>query len=161
AVSSCAFIAEMAAYYKDKGKSLYEVLQEVYVKHGFYKEKLISITKKGKSGADEIKQMMKDLRANPPKKLGGARLVKLMDYEMQTETDLLNGSKKPIHLPKSDVLQFVMEDGSKASARPSGTEPKIKFYFSVKEHLASASQYEAVSKKCDEKIEQTIKDLGF
>lgn len=161
AVSSCAFIAEMAAYYKDKGKSLYEVLQEVYVKHGFYKEKLISITKKGKSGADEIKQMMKDLRANPPKTLGGARLVKLMDYEMQTETDLLNGSKKPIHLPKSDVLQFVMEDGSKASARPSGTEPKIKFYFSVKEHLASASQYEAVSKKCDEKIEQTIKDLGF
>lgn len=161
AVSSCAFIAEMAAYYKDKGKSLYEVLQDVYVRHGFYKEKLISITKKGKSGADEIKQMMKDLRANPPKTLGGARLVKLMDYEMQTETDLLDGTKKPIHLPKSDVLQFVMEDGSKASARPSGTEPKIKFYFSVKEHLASASQYEEVSKKCDEKIEQTIKDLGF
>jgi phosphoglucomutase len=161
AVSSCAFIAEMAAYYKDKGKSLYEVLQDVYVRHGFYKEKLISITKKGKSGADEIKQMMKDLRANPPKTLGGARLVKLMDYEMQTETDLLVGTKKPIHLPKSDVLQFVMEDGSKASARPSGTEPKIKFYFSVKEHLASANQYEEVSKKCDEKIEQTIKDLGF
>jgi phosphoglucomutase len=84
-----------------------------------------------------------------------------MDYEMQTETDLLVGTKKPIHLPKSDVLQFVMEDGSKASARPSGTEPKIKFYFSVKEHLASANQYEEVSKKCDEKIEQTIKDLGF
>ncbi len=161
AVSSCAFIAEMTAYYKDKGLSLFDVLEEIYVKHGFYKEKLISITKKGKSGADEIKQMMRDLRATPPKTLGGSRLVKLMDYEMQTETDLLTGAKKPIALPKSDVLQFVMEDGSKASARPSGTEPKIKFYFSVKEKLASKEQYEAISKKCDEKIDQTIKDLGF
>lgn len=161
AISACAFIAEMTAYYKDKGKSLSDVLEEIYLEHGFYKEKLISITKKGKSGADEIKQMMKDLRATPPKTLGGSRLVKLMDYEMQTETDLLTGAKKPIALPKSDVLQFVMEDGSKASARPSGTEPKIKFYFSVKEKLASKDQYEAVSKKCDEKIDQTIKDLGF
>jgi phosphoglucomutase len=161
AISACAFIAEMTAYYKDKGKSLCDVLEEIYLVHGFYKEKLISITKKGKSGADEIKQMMKDLRATPPKTLGGSRLVKLMDYEMQTETDLLTGAKKPIALPKSDVLQFVMEDGSKASARPSGTEPKIKFYFSVKEKLSSKDQYDAVSKKCDEKIDQTIKDLGF
>jgi phosphoglucomutase len=161
AISACAFIAEMTAYYKDKGKSLCDVLEDIYLEYGFYKEKLISITKKGKSGADEIKQMMKDLRATPPKTLGGSRLVKLMDYEMQTETDLLTGAKKPIALPKSDVLQFVMEDGSKASARPSGTEPKIKFYFSVKEKLASKDQYDAVSKKCDEKIDQTIKDLGF
>jgi phosphoglucomutase len=161
AISACAFIAEMTAYYKDKGKSLCDVLEEIYLAHGFYKEKLISITKKGKSGSDEIKKMMKDLRATPPKTLGGSRLVKLMDYEMQTETDLLTGAKKPIALPKSDVLQFVMEDGSKASARPSGTEPKIKFYFSVKEKLASKDQYEAVSNKCDEKIDQTIKDLGF
>ena len=161
AISACAFIAEMTAFYKDKGQSLCDVLEEIYLAHGFYKERLISITKKGKSGADEIKQMMRDLRATPPKTLGGSRLVKLMDYEMQTETDLLTGIKKPIALPKSDVLQFVMEDGSKASARPSGTEPKIKFYFSVKEHLASKELYEAVSKKCDEKIDQTIKDLGF
>lgn len=161
AISACAFIAEMTAYYKDKGKSLCDVLEDIYLEHGFYKEKLISITKKGKSGADEIKQMMRDLRATPPKTLGGSRLVKLMDYEMQTETDLLTGAKKPIALPKSDVLQFVMEDGSKASARPSGTEPKIKFYFSVKEKLASKDQYDTVSKKCDEKIDQTIKDLGF
>lgn len=161
AISSCAFIAEMTAYYKDKGKSLFDVLTEVYLQHGFYKEKLISITKKGKTGAEEIKQMMQNLRSNPPKTLGGSRLVKLMDYELQKETDLLTGAVKPIDLPKSDVLQFVTEDGGKASARPSGTEPKIKFYFSVIEKLASKEQYDAVSKKCDDKIDQIIKELGF
>lgn len=161
AISSCAFIAEMAAYYKDKGKSLFETLQDIYVEHGLYKEKLISITKKGKSGAEEIKQMMQNLRANPPKTLGGSKLVKLMDYEFQKETDLVTGAVKPILLPASDVLQFVMEDGSKASARPSGTEPKIKFYFSVKENLPSKDQYNQIVQRCDDKIEQTIKDLGF
>lgn len=161
AVSACAFIAEMTAYYKDKGQSLFDVLAEIYVKHGFYKEKLISITKKGKAGAEEIKQMMQDLRTSPPKTLGGGKLIKLMDYELQKETDLLTGAVKPIDLPASDVLQFVTEDGSKASARPSGTEPKIKFYFSVKEALPSIDQYEAVSQKCDAKIEQIIKELGF
>ena len=161
AVSSCAFIAEMAAYYKDKGQSLYDVLLEIYTKHGLYREKLISITKKGKSGADEIKQMMQNLRTKPPVTLGGGKLLKLMDYEMQQETDILTGKVSPIHLPKSDVLQFITEDGSQASARPSGTEPKIKFYFSVKEPLASKEQYETVLKKCDDKIDGILKDLGF
>jgi phosphoglucomutase len=161
AVSSCAFIAEMTAYYKDKGKSLFDVLIEIYEKHGFYKEKLISITKKGKSGAEEIKSMMQNLRSNPPKTLGGSRVTKLMDYELQKETDLLTGATKPILLPASDVLQFVTEDGGKASARPSGTEPKIKFYFGVKEPMPSKDQFETVSKKCDDKIDQIIKELGF
>ena len=161
AVSSCAFIAEMTAYYKDKGMSLFDVLSEIYEKYGFYKEKLISITKKGKSGAEEIKAMMQNLRTHPPKTLGGSKLTKLMDYELQVETDLLTGATKPIQLPASDVLQFVTEDGSKASARPSGTEPKIKFYFSVKEQMKSKADFDAVSKKCDDKIAQIIKELGF
>ena len=161
AVSSCAFIAEMAAFYKDKGQSLYETLLEIYTKHGLYRERLISITKKGKSGAEEIKEMMHNLRSKPASHLGGSGLVSLMDYENQEATDIATGNKTAIKLPKSDVLQFITEDGSQISARPSGTEPKIKFYFSVKEPLPSKNDYESVLKKCDKKIDQIIKDLNL
>jgi phosphoglucomutase len=124
AVVSSAFIAEMTAYYKDKGSSLFEALIDTYVQYGFYKEKLISITKKGKTGAEEIKAMMEKFRKNPPATLGGSKVVTLKDYEFQVETDLNTNTTKAIELPTSDVLQFITEDGSIISARPSGTEPK-------------------------------------
>jgi phosphoglucomutase len=161
AVSSVAFIAEMTAYAKDKGTSLFEWMLDMYVKYGFYKEKLISVTKKGKSGADEIKQMMVDLRNAPPKTIGGSKLVSLLDYENRVQTNILTGVKSPIDLPKSDVLQFVTEDGTKISARPSGTEPKIKFYASANLPLASKSDYDKVSLELDKKIEAAMKDLGL
>ena len=160
AVVSAAFIAEMTAYYKDQGSSLFEALLELYVKYGFYKEKLISITKKGKTGAEEIKAMMEAYRTNPPVTLGGSKVIKLKDYELQVETDLATNTTKPIELPKSDVLQFVTEDGTIISARPSGTEPKIKFYCSAKGKLASKEAYAETDQQMEAKIETIMKDLG-
>jgi phosphoglucomutase len=160
AIASCAFIAEMAAYAKDKGRSLYDFLIDMYLEFGFYKEKLKSITKPGKSGQDDIKAMMIQFRNNPPKTLADSKVVKLLDYELRQETDLLTGTKKGIALPKSDVLQFLTEDGSLVSARPSGTEPKIKFYFSVNTKLPSKDKFDEVSKKLDTKIDSILKDLG-
>jgi phosphoglucomutase len=159
AVNSCAFIAEMAAYFKTQGKSLYEVLLDLYVNYGFYKEKLISLTKKGKAGADEIKQMMVDLRADAPKTLGGVQVKEIRDYENQIATNLISGDTSDIDLPKSDVLQFITVDGDVISARPSGTEPKIKFYCSVKETLLDASNYEAISAKLEQKVENIMADI--
>jgi phosphoglucomutase len=160
AVVSSAFIAEMTAYYKDKGSSLFEALLDTYVQYGFYKEKLISITKKGKTGAEEIKAMMKKYRENPPATLGGSKVITLKDYEFQVETDLNSNTTKPIELPTSDVLQFITEDGSIISARPSGTEPKIKFYCSVNGKLASKEAYEETGKQLDAKIDAIMQDLG-
>lgn len=160
AVVSAAFIAEMSAYYKDKGSSLFEVMLDMYIQYGYYKEKLISITKKGKSGAEEIKAMMEQYRTNTPATLGGVKVATLKDYELQIETDLATGKTIPIDLPKSDVLQFVTEDGSIISARPSGTEPKIKFYCSVKGTLAHKAAYAETSQQMEAKIEAIMKDLG-
>lgn len=160
AVVSAAFIAEMTAYYKDQGSSLFEALLELYVKYGFYKEKLISITKKGKTGAEEIKAMMEQFRTNPPVTLGGSKVTTLKDYELSVETDLATNTTRPIELPKSDVLQFVTEDGSIISARPSGTEPKIKFYCSAKGTLASKEAYAETDQQMEAKIEAIMKDLG-
>jgi len=160
AVVSSAFIAEMTAYYKDKGSSLFEALVDTYVQYGFYKEKLISITKKGKTGAEEIKAMMEAYRTNPPATLGGSKVTTLKDYEMRIETDLAANTTKPIELPKSDVLQFITADGSIISARPSGTEPKIKFYCSVNGKLASKAAYKETDKQLDAKIDAIMKDLG-
>jgi phosphoglucomutase len=160
AIVSGAFIAEMTAFYKDKGSSLFEALIDMYLEYGFYKETLISITKKGKTGAEEIKAMMQQYRENPPKTLGGAKVATLKDYENRVETDLATNTTKPMELPKSDVLQFITEDGSIISARPSGTEPKIKFYCSVNTTLASKEAYEATNKALDEKIDWIMKDLG-
>ena len=159
AIASCAIIAEMTAYYKDQGKSLFDVLMDLYVTHGQYQEGLVSITKKGKSGADEIKEMMKSLRQNPPSELAGTKVTKLLDYSSQEGKDLISGETTPIDLPSSNVLQFLTEDGSKISARPSGTEPKIKFYFSVKGSLGSASDYYEKVNELKDKIKQIQTDL--
>jgi phosphoglucomutase len=160
AVVSSAFIAEMTAYYKDKGSSLFEALIDTYVQYGFYKEKLISITKKGKTGAEEIKAMMETFRKNPPATLGGSKVVTLKDYEFRVETDLNTNTTKAIELPTSDVLQFITADGSIISARPSGTEPKIKFYCSVNGKLASKEAYADTDKQLEAKIDTIMQDLG-
>jgi phosphoglucomutase len=159
AIISCAFIAEMTAYYKDKGTSLYNALLDMYVEYGVYKEELVSLTKKGKSGAEEIKAMMEKFRNNPPAQLGGSKVTTLKDYELRTETDLTNNTSKPLELPKSDVLQFITEDGSIVSARPSGTEPKIKFYCSVNAPLADNAQYKEVEAQLSGKIATLMADL--
>lgn len=161
AVVAAAMIAEMAAWYKDQGKSLYEGLMELYVQYGFYKEKLISITKAGKAGAEEIKEMMKRYREDTPKVLGGSKVTVLRDYEQRVEKNLASGKSTEIKLPKSDVLQFVTEDGSVISARPSGTEPKIKFYCSVNTNLKSAGEFEVTEKDLDNRIDLIMKDLGL
>ncbi|MBC7757725.1 MAG: phospho-sugar mutase [Phormidesmis sp. FL-bin-119] len=159
AVISCAFIAEMTAYYKDKGSSLYQAMLDMYQKYGFYKEKLVSLTMKGKSGAEEIKAMMERFRTNTPASLGGSKVVTLKDYELGKETDVVSGSSKKLDYPKSDVLQFITEDGCIISARPSGTEPKIKFYCSVKTSLANKSEFAIKGREQDEKIEKIMADL--
>jgi phosphoglucomutase len=159
AVVSAAFIAEMTAYYKDKGSSLYDAMIDMYVKYGFYKEKLVSITKKGKAGAEEIKAMMERFRENPPKSLGGSKVVTLKDYTLQKETDLDSKTSKILDFPKSDVLQFVTEDGCIISARPSGTEPKIKFYCSVNAPLAKKEDFDKVNAELEAKVDEIMKDL--
>ncbi|TAG99818.1 MAG: phospho-sugar mutase [Sphingobacteriales bacterium] len=160
AVVSCAFIAEMTAFYKDQGSSLYEALIDMYLQYGFFKEKLVSITKKGKTGAEEIVAMMERFRNNPPANLGGAKVVTLKDYTLQKETNLLNGQVVDIELPKSDVLQFITEDGSIISARPSGTEPKIKFYCSVNTVLDNKEAFAATDQLLEEKIAKIMEDLA-
>ena len=161
AVVAAAMIAEMAAWYKDQGKSLYEGLMELYVQYGFYKEKLISVTKTGKAGAEEIKEMMKNYREDTPAVLGGSNVVLLRDYEQRIEKNMLTGTVSEISLPKSDVLQFVTADGSVISARPSGTEPKIKFYCSVNTHLARAGAFDETEKELDRRIDHIMSDLGL
>jgi phosphoglucomutase len=159
AISSCAMLAEMTAWAKEQGMGVFDLLTEVYKEFGFYKESLISITRKGKAGAEEIQQMMKELRANPPKTIQGSPVTKLYDYQSSEVTDLASGVKEKLDFPKSNVLQFTTEDGTKVSARPSGTEPKIKFYFSVKAPLESAEAYDAVQAELDTKIEKIIDEL--
>jgi phosphoglucomutase len=159
AVMSCALIAEACAYAKDKGKTMYEQLLEIYRVYGLYKEKLISIEKKGKSGQEEIQRMMVDFRNNPPSKINGSPLTEVMDYLDNACIEKANRKNGGIKIPKSDVLQFFTGDGSKISIRPSGTEPKIKFYFGVKDNLKSVSDYEKVSAGLDQKINDIIADL--
>ncbi|MBC7850210.1 MAG: phospho-sugar mutase, partial [Chitinophagaceae bacterium] len=159
AISAVALLCEMAAYEKDKGRSLYQKLIDLYVKHGYYKEHLISITKKGMDGQEQIAAMMESYRNKPPRTINGSPVVQLLDYELRKSTMLLTGEEKEIKLPKSNVLQFILEDGSKISARPSGTEPKIKFYFSVNTQLASASDFEKVTMELDARIKGIIGDM--
>ena len=161
AVSASAILCEMAAYEKNKGRSLFEKLVDLYVQYGFYKEDLLSITKKGMNGVAEINAMMESFRTNPPQTIIGIQVEKLLDYELKVGKNLLDGSSWEIDLPKSNVLQFELTDGTKISARPSGTEPKIKFYFSVNTTLNEAASFEATEKKLDEKIAQIIKELGL
>ena len=159
AISAVALLCEMAAYQKNQGQSLFEKLVDLYVQYGYYKESLISITKKGMRGAEEIAEMMQGYRSNPPATINGSPVVQLLDYQTQVGKNLQSGNVWEIELPKSNVLQFILEDGSKISARPSGTEPKIKFYFSVKTHLESAEKFDETEKQMDEKIQAIIKDM--
>jgi phosphoglucomutase len=149
----------MAAFEKDKGNSLYSKLTDLYVKYGFYKEHLVSITKKGMDGQQQIADMMEKFRNDPPTQLNGVAVTELLDYEKKESRNLITGTVTPINLPKSNVLQFVLEDGSKISARPSGTEPKIKFYFSVRSKLNDKTQVDTVSAELDLRIKKIIQDL--
>ena len=159
AVSAVALLCEMAAYEKNKGKSLYDKLIDLYVQYGFYKESLISITKKGMDGQKQIADMMEGYRSNPPKSINGVAVAQLLDYELSKGTHLQTNESWKIELPKSNVLQFILADGSKISARPSGTEPKIKFYFSVNTKLNSVADYEKVNAELDKKVEGIINDM--
>jgi phosphoglucomutase len=159
AVSACALIAETAAWMADSGKSLFDLLIEIYLKLGFYKEGLISVTRKGKSGAEEIQQMMVDYRNNPPKTINNSLVIKIKDYLLLKEIEISTGIEKPIFLPKSNVLQFVLDDGSIISVRPSGTEPKIKFYFGVREKLSSTSEFEKTEQILDNRIAGIIASM--
>ncbi|HEX8460898.1 MAG TPA: phospho-sugar mutase, partial [Segetibacter sp.] len=159
AISAVAMLCEMAAYEKDKGRSLFEKLLDLYVQFGFYKEGLISITKKGMRGAEEIAEMMQGYRDNPPATINGSVVVQVLDYQTQVGKNLQSGSVWDIELPKSNVLQFILEDGTKISARPSGTEPKIKFYFSVKTKLESVDKFDETEKELDGKIAAIISDM--
>jgi phosphoglucomutase len=159
AISAVALLCEMAAYEKNKGRSLYDKLIDLYVQYSFYKEHLISITKKGMDGQQQIADMMAGFRNNPPKKLAGSDVVQLLDYELKKGKNLKTGEEWQIKLPKSNVLQFVLADGSKISARPSGTEPKIKFYFSINTKLNSAAEFDKTNQALDEKIKAIINDM--
>ena len=161
AVASCAMIAEMAAWAKSEGLSVFDLMENIYRQFGFFLESLKSITKKGKAGAEEIQQMMVKFRQAPPSTLGGSKVVKLIDYQSSTEKDLTTGKEMPIDYPKSNVLQFFTEDESKVSIRPSGTEPKIKFYFSVNDTLDESESVNDVKKKLEGKINSIISDLGL
>lgn len=158
-VSAVALLCEMAAYEKEKGRSLYEKMIDLYVQYGLYKEHLISITKKGMDGQQQIADMMESYRNNPPKTINGSAIVQLLDYELQKGTNPQTGEEWKIELPKSNVLQFILADGSSISARPSGTEPKIKFYFSVNTKLSKAEDFDKVNKEMDEKIKAVIADM--
>ena len=156
AVSAVALLCEMAAYEKSKGRSLFDKMIELYMQYGFYYEHLISITKKGMNGQQEIAAMMEGYRKQPPTEIAGMKVVTLLDYQLQLSTNLQNGTQTKIQLPKSNVLQFVTEDGTKISARPSGTEPKIKFYFSVNTVLPNREAFDEVYAHLQNKINNII-----
>ena len=160
AVSACALAAEAAAWAKDTmGLTLYEWLQQLYVKYGFFREGLVSLVLKGMDGAEQIQKMMVDFRTNPPKELAGSEVLTVRDYKSLEEINLRSGVRTPIEQDSSNVLQWITADGSIISVRPSGTEPKIKFYFGVKEPLPSVEQYDEVLAKLDAKIERIKSDL--
>lgn len=162
AVSSCALMAEIAAWAIDQGKTLYELLQDIYLEYGFSKEKMKYIVRKGMTGAAEIEQIMVRFRNNPPKQLGGSPMAWVKDYETLVARNLLTGEEKPIDQKiTSNVLQFFTEEGTKISVRPSGTEPKIKFYFEVKGKLASRSEFDDAENKAEGKIDAIMEELGL
>ena len=161
AISAVALSCEMAAYEKNKGRSLFDKMIDLYIQYGFYKESLISVTKKGMNGAKEIADMMEGYRKDPPKHIDGSAVVELLDYDLQVGKNLQTGDSWVITLPKSNVLQFILADGTKISARPSGTEPKIKFYFSVHIKLEDAASFDAKEKELDAKMDRIGKEMGL
>ncbi|MCX6235713.1 MAG: phospho-sugar mutase [Bacteroidetes bacterium] len=161
AVTSSCFVAEAAAWAASKGMTLYDLLLEIYRTHGLFREKLVSVEKKGITGAEEIEGMMRKYRKEPYLSIADSDVICIKDYLIQLEKDFVKGEEHPIHLPKSDVLQFFLADGSKITVRPSGTEPKIKFYFSVKGHLENKQNYEEVARQLDGKIDAIIHHMGL
>jgi len=161
AISAVALMCEMAAYEKNQGRTLFDKMIDLYMQYGFYYENLISITKKGMNGQKEIAAMMEGYRTAPPKEINGAAVVTLLDYQLQKGTNLQTGETWTISLPKSNVLQFITADGSKISARPSGTEPKIKFYFSVHTQLANKAAFDATQAELENKINGIINSMGL
>ncbi len=161
AVSACSLLAEICAYAKDKGKTLYDILMDIYKEYGFSKEHTINVERPGKAGAEEIQQMMVNFRNNPPKDLGGSKVVLWKDYKTLEARDASGKTTKLAMPQSSNVLQWFCDDDTKVSVRPSGTEPKIKFYIEVKDTLTDASQYEALCKKAMQKIEAIKKSLGL
>lgn len=159
AVIACCLIAEMTAFYANQGKSLYQMLLEIYHEYGFYKEDLLSLTKQGKSGAEEIAAMMVNYRNNPPKEIGGQKVVLMKDIQAGIAYHLDKGTQEPIALPKSNVLQFFTADGSKITVRPSGTEPKIKFYFGVVGQLPDVAKYDEANAALQAKIKGIIEEM--
>ena len=159
AVSSCSIIAELAAWAKSQGKSVYDVLMDIHLKFSFYLESLINVVRKGKTGAEEIQAMMAGFRDHPPELINETRVIWIHDYQKQLSLNRVTGERKKINLPSSNVLQFLLEDGSKVSVRPSGTEPKIKFYFSVFEKLDKRENYMAIRSLLEQRIEKLKKDL--
>lgn len=161
AVSACSLLAEICAYAKDKGKTLYDILMDIYKEYGFSKEFTINVERPGKSGAEEIQNMMTNFRANPPKELGGSRVVLWKDYKTLQATDA-EGNATALNMPEtSNVLQWFCDDDTKVSVRPSGTEPKIKFYIEVKGTMTDASQYEQLDREGAAKVEAIKKSLGL
>lgn len=152
-VSACAMVAEVIAYYKTKGKNVFQVLAEIYSQFGFYKESLISVTKKGKDGAEQIQKLMANFRTNPPKEMNGSAVVKIIDVKNSTITHVKTGQVEKLDMDKSNVMQFYLADGSKISARPSGTEPKIKYYFSVNTAISDPKDYRKVEAELVEKLD--------
>lgn len=161
AVSACSLLAEICAWAKDQGKTLYEVLMGIYLEYGFSKEFTVNVVKPGKTGADEIKQMMTDFRSNPPKELGGSKVVLWKDYESLEQRDA-EGNVTKLDMPTtSNVLQWFCDDETKVSVRPSGTEPKIKFYIEVKDTMKCAGCYERCNEAAAAKIEAIKKSLNL
>lgn len=161
AVVSCCIIAEAAAWALSKGKSMFQLLIDIYMQYGFYKESLLSITKKGKDGADEIKQMMINYRNNPPKQINGQEVIKIKDYLLQVENNFQSNNQNIIHLPKSDVIQFFLYDGTIITVRPSGTEPKIKFYFGVKTEIKNINEFDEANRLVDQKLNAIIVSMNL
>src|SRR5574344_20817 len=161
AVSSCSMIAEIVAWAAEQGKTFFDILIDIYKEYGFYKEGLLSVVRKGKSGAEEIQQMMINYRENPPKEINGSPVVCLKDYQQLESTNLQTGKKEPINLPKSNVLQFFTADGNKITVRPSGTEPKIKYYFGVKGTLSNSADFDRVNTALEAKIEAIKQSMNL
>lgn len=161
AVSACALMAEVTAWAKDNGKTLFELLQDIYIEYGFGKEKGISVVRKGKSGAEEIAQMMIDFRTSPPVEIAGSKVVTIKDYETLKKTDVATGNVTNLDMPAtSNVLQFFTQDGTKISVRPSGTEPKIKFYIEVRGEMKTSADYDAADAAANAKIEAVRASMG-
>ena len=161
AVSACSLAAEAAAWAKSQDMTLYELLKEMYVRYGFFREALVSVVRKGKEGQEEIAKMMSDYRSDPPRSLGGSPIVVIKDYLNGEALDLANGSKTPIDMERSNVLQFTTADSTVVSIRPSGTEPKIKFYFGVRAELNDTARFGEVQAELDGKIESIKKEMGL